>query len=88
MVTLSAMTPKTRITLGVMNVSKMSFAEVKYENNVRVTTKITEPEHVMWSVLVESPKIINSSLLVYFVRMKMLFICMHCTLLCQTIFDI
>ena len=37
-----------------MNVSKMSFAEVKYENNVRVTTKITEPEHVMWSVLVES----------------------------------
>ena len=33
-----------------MNVSNMPCAEVKYENNVRVTTKITGLEHVMWSV--------------------------------------
>ena len=38
--------------MDVVNVSNMPCAEVKYENNVRVTTKITELEHVMWSVLV------------------------------------
>ena len=49
MVTIRAMTSKNK---DVMNVTNMPCAEVKYENNVRVTTKITELEHVMWSVLV------------------------------------
>ena len=45
------MSSKTSI-IDVMNVSNMPCAEVKYENNVRVTTKIAEPERVLWSVLV------------------------------------